>query len=246
GHRPIAILETRPKGEPYDHERVRPIPLYLRGAGVAWGRYQQLIEAALRLVHSLRESGAGDILVEAHFDPDLLDELALDPRAYDHGHPANRRPNYVFGEWDPYHIDNQGRYRRFVVRQHLNHYLARHRAFQMQQKHLALLFAAMGFPDASREEAARIQVASVRLLSEILGRLSLGQVLVDRGEHAGAAALLPEAEDLLRRGIACGALADPWNILGFQGLYPLFQAREDSIRDPRIDELLSAIDGLFS
>ncbi len=37
GHRPIAILETRPKGEPYDHERVRPIPLYIRGAGVAWG-----------------------------------------------------------------------------------------------------------------------------------------------------------------------------------------------------------------
>src|SRR5262249_17981292 len=27
GHRPIAILETRPRGEPYDHERVRPIPL---------------------------------------------------------------------------------------------------------------------------------------------------------------------------------------------------------------------------
>src|SRR5205823_3473192 len=243
-----------------------------------------------------------------------------------------RRPNYVFGEWDPYHIDNQGRYRRFVVRQvaldallervaepgelpasealfeaaavlvgtmlmasgtsgsgpathdstttlatltpiiaryrdafynglvqstagprgarlrqemakmrqafggarqHLNHYLARHRAFQMQQKHLALLFASMGFPEASREETARIHVASARMLSEILGRLSLGQLLAQRGEHAQAAALLPEAEDLFRRGIACGALADPWNILGFQGLYPLFQAREDSIRDPR-------------
>ncbi len=37
-------------------------------------------------------------------------------RAYDHAHPVNRRPNYVFGEWDPHHIDNQGRYRRFVVR----------------------------------------------------------------------------------------------------------------------------------
>src|SRR2546429_510383 len=39
GHRPIAVLESRPRGEPYDHERVRPVPLYLRGAGVAWGRY---------------------------------------------------------------------------------------------------------------------------------------------------------------------------------------------------------------
>src|SRR5207248_1760896 len=33
------------------------------------------------------------------------------------GHPANRRSNYVFGEWDPHHLDNQGRYRRYVVRQ---------------------------------------------------------------------------------------------------------------------------------
>ena len=30
GHRPIAILETRPQGEPYDHERHRPLPLYLK------------------------------------------------------------------------------------------------------------------------------------------------------------------------------------------------------------------------
>src|SRR5262249_24720294 len=33
GHRPLAILETRPRGEPYDHERVRPIPLFIRNAG---------------------------------------------------------------------------------------------------------------------------------------------------------------------------------------------------------------------
>ncbi len=36
GYRPIAILENRPKGEPYPHERVRPIPLYIRGAGTSW------------------------------------------------------------------------------------------------------------------------------------------------------------------------------------------------------------------
>ena len=34
--------------------------------------------------------------------------------------------------------------------------------------------------------------------------------------------MLPEVEDLLQRGIACGALVDPWNILGFQGQYPRF------------------------
>src|SRR5258707_1418221 len=132
------------------------------------------------------------------------------------------------------------------ARQHLNQYLARHRAAQLQQRHLALLFAQMGYPESSRREAAKIPVASARMLSEILGRLTTGQALADRRELAEAARLLPEVEDLLHRGIACGALADPGNILGFQGLFPLFQAREDSVRDPRIDELLQVVELLFN
>src|SRR5207245_8645738 len=47
-------------------------------------------------------------------------------------------------------------------------------------------------------------------------------------------------------GIACGAFVDPWNILGFQGLFPLFAAREDSIRDTRIDELVQVIEHTFN
>ncbi len=112
GHRPIAVLETRPQGEPYDHERHRPVPLTIRGAGTAWGRYHDLASAALEILKATDSS----LLSDAEFDPELLDELAADVRAYDHGHPVNRRPNYVFGEWDPHLIDNQGRYRRFVVR----------------------------------------------------------------------------------------------------------------------------------
>src|SRR5205823_8914704 len=69
-----------------------------------------------RALDVLRETDP-DLRHEAGFDPALLDELALDPRAYDHHHPVNKRPNYVFGEWDPHHLDGQGRYRRFVVRQ---------------------------------------------------------------------------------------------------------------------------------
>jgi hypothetical protein len=341
GHRPVAILETRPKGEPYDHERVRPTPLFIRGAGVAWGRYRDLVSKALEILAAADPA----LLAEAYFDPELLDELAVDPRAYDHGHPVNRRPNYVFGEWDPHHLDTQGRYRRYVTRQltldalldrveragehdpaellfeaaavlagtmlmatgtsgsspathdsfttlatlmpriaryrdifyaallekasgahgerlwqeanttrqpfggarqHLNQYLARHRAGQLQQRQLAVLFAEMGYPRASRREAAHIPAASVRLLSEILGRLTTGQLLVDRGRLAEAAGLLPEVEDLLRRGIACGAFVDPWNVLGFQGLFPLFTAREDSIRDTRIDELVQVMEHTFN
>jgi hypothetical protein len=340
GHRPIAILETRPRAEPYDHERVRPIPLFLRGAGVACGRYRDLLEKALAIL----AEASPDIRAEAFFDLELMDEFALDPRAYNHGHPANRRPNYVFGEWDPHHIDNQGRYRRYVARQvtldgllerveqappaqkeeflfeaaavlagtvlmssgtsgsgpethdstvtlttlapriaryrdafytgllekaagataeqlrqdavaarqpfggarqHLNRYLGRQRAMQLSRRHLALLFARMGFADAAREQSAAIPAASTRIETEIMAGLAGGHLHADRGEIEAAARALPEIERLVRRGIECGALADPWNVLGFQGLYPIFQAREDSVRDTRIDDLIDIIAELF-
>jgi len=343
GHRPVAILETRPRGEPYEHEKVRPIPLYVRGAGVAHGCYHDLVAKGLELLAATHR----DLLAEGGFDPQLLDELALDPRAFDFAHPVNRRPNYAFGEWDANHIDNQGRYRRYVARQitldalldrvvnpgglersealveaaavfagtllmatamsgngpgaydsattlatlvprvarlrdsfythllnrlgdtgphggrlrqeatalrqpfggarqHLNAYLARQRALQMQQRHLSLLFADMGYPDDARQEAARIPAASVRMMSEIHGRLSAGALLVEREELAEAARLLPEVEELLQGGIDCGALADPWNVLGFQGLFPIFTSREDAVRDQRVHELVGAVERLFT
>ena len=34
GHRPVAVLHSSQKIEPYAYERVRPIPLYIAGAGV--------------------------------------------------------------------------------------------------------------------------------------------------------------------------------------------------------------------
>ncbi|HZU39121.1 MAG TPA: hypothetical protein VFA18_24560, partial [Gemmataceae bacterium] len=132
------------------------------------------------------------------------------------------------------------------VRQAINQYLARHRAVQLQQRQLVILYAEMGYPDASRQEAATIPVVSVRFLSEILGRLSTGHLLADTGRLEEAAALLGEVEELLHRGIDCGALADPWNVLGFQGLFPLSPAREDSIHDSRIDELIHLMDQFFN
>jgi hypothetical protein len=340
GHRPIAILETRPQGEPYDHERVRPVPLYLREAGVAWGPYQPLVKETFQILADT----SPDLLADACFDLALLDELAFDPRAYDHGHPVNRRSNYIFGEWDPHHIDNQGRYRRFVVRQitldalltrprepgglpreelyfeaaavlagtmlmsagvsgagpeyydsstnlttlmpriaryrdqfyaqllaripaghgtrlkqeaeltrqpfgaarqHLNHYLAGHRAALLQHRQVALLYADLGYPEAGRREAARIPTPSMRFLTEMHARLATGRRAAEQGELALAARLLPEVEELLKAGIACGALVDPWNILGFQGQFPLSAAREDSIRDGRVLDLIQLVDELL-
>ncbi|MEM8679972.1 MAG: hypothetical protein AAGF97_11515, partial [Planctomycetota bacterium] len=111
GHRPVAVLESQ-KIEPRAHERIRPIPLYVQGAGVVSNEHAELIQKAVELL----KTTDAQLLRAAHFDFEALDELALDPRAYDFDHPVNRRPNYHFGEWDPHHIDNQGRYRRFVMR----------------------------------------------------------------------------------------------------------------------------------
>ena len=66
-------------------------------------------------------------------------------------------------------------------------------------------------------------VASARMLSEISGRHH------DRTPGAQPAATWPtpcehlaEVDDLLKRAIQCGAVVDPWNILGFQGQFSLF------------------------
>jgi hypothetical protein len=341
GHRPVAILEPRPQTILYPHEKLRPVPIYLRGVGACSSVYQPIVEEAIRIL----ESTEPHLLLAAEYDISRMDELAFDPRAYDHSHPVNRRPNYLYGEWDPHHIVN-GNYRRFVVRQNvldalleaskltrklpsgpmnrlneaaavlagtilmasgisggsptshdsdtklanlipriaryrdlfyqqliekisgelgeelreeakrirqpfggirqqLNHELARQRAFQLQEGHLSVLFAELGYPNASRERASRIPAASVRIQSEIRLRQTSAEVLLLRKDRSGAAKLLPEIESLIERGIDCGALADPWNILGYQGLYPLFQSREDSVQDTRNDELIEIVSRQF-
>ena len=340
GHRPIAVLENRRKGAVYDHERVRPLPLYLKGAGVGWGPYRPLIEKTLEIL----QAADGDLLREACYDPEQLEEFALDPRAYDFHHPADKRPNYPFGEWDPEHIDSKGYYSRFVVRaitleglmqrvnnpgthdpqellfeaaavlagtvlmgagtsgwgpqthdsavtltnlvpriaryrerfyellmskiggkhaqrlaaeakvvhqpfggarQHLNQFLGRHRALQLQRRQVALLLAEIGYPAAARRQVDAIPVPSTRLLTEMHIDLATGRMLVEMGRFDDAAKNLSHAQDLLHRAILCGAAVDPWNILGFQGQYPRFQSVEDSIQDHRIDELVRVVDGIL-
>ena len=341
GHRPVAVLETDQKIEPYAHERVRPIPLYIADAGVEAGKYHDLIEKALDILRSTDRS----LVDRAWFDPDRLDELALDPRAYDFDHPVNRRPNHHFGGWDPHRIDQSGFYRRFVLqqvtldalltrvdrqqeldhdellfeaaavlagtmlmgsgvsgsgpdahdsattlatllpviasyrdefyqrllprlppehterlrdeagklrqpfggaRQHLNQTLARRRATQLQHVHLAELFAKMGYTEAALRQSEVVPVASARMRCQMHCRLATAHLQIDRQELDAAAALLPQTEDLLHRAIECGAMVDPWNILGFQAQFSLFPAPENSVHDHRIDELIELVGELFA
>jgi len=346
GHRPIAVLETRPQTEFYPHERLRPVPAFIRGVGAAAGPYRRVVERAIQIL----EETPDEIKDQAWFDLAKMDELAFDPRAYDHGHPVNRRPNYLFGEWDPHLIDNKGHFRRFIIRQavldallarmanptqahkdlldpptallfeaasvlagtvlmasgvcgdgptahdsdarlatlvpdvaryrdafyahllktvegdhgdllraeakklkqpfggirqHLNQELAKQRAAQLQNHELSILLADIGFPTTSRHYASRIPTTSARILSEIAIGQSSAELNALNGKLAKAAEFLPEVESLVIRGIECGALADPWNIFGHQGLYPLFQSREDSTHDHRAEELIDALTRQF-
>ena len=113
GWRPLTVLENGNLSSPYPHERVRPIPLYVAGAGAAHGRYRRLVAGAISILGEVPV----ELLRQADFDLDALEELAIDPRAFDFLHPAASRPNYLFGLWDPTRIDDRGLYRRMVVQQ---------------------------------------------------------------------------------------------------------------------------------
>ncbi|MEX2172602.1 MAG: hypothetical protein WD851_25000 [Pirellulales bacterium] len=339
GYRPVAVVESQQDIQPYRHEWVRPIPLYVAGAGVGAGPYEELIARTLTV---LRETDA-TLLRESWFNPELLEELALDPRAYDFDHPVNKRPNYHFGQWDPHRIDNSGYYRRFVLqplaleallsrveqagavgaaredllfeaaavlagtmlmasgtsgngpgchgsdvslstllphiakyrdrfyedllkrasgpqgerlrsesqrmrqpfggaRQHLNQELARRRATQLQHVHLAQIYARMGFPEAALKQARTVRVASARMLCHIYCRMTAGHHAIDNHQLELVTKCLPEIEDLLNRGIECGAMVDPWNIIGFGGNFSLFPALENTVHDYRVDDLIMLVE----
>lgn len=131
------------------------------------------------------------------------------------------------------------------VRHELNMYLAKYGADQVQHRHLSWMFARMGFEKASCEEASIIPCLSARFESEMQSRLVMVPRLVRHGELDTARCLITEVIDLLHRGIECGGIVDPWNILGFQGLFPLFFTREDSIPDSRVEVLLDIMGQIF-
>jgi hypothetical protein len=340
GYRPVAVLEGR-KITAYSHEFVRPVPLFIRGCGVAAGPYQTIVERALEILSRTDP----DLLRRASFDLTRLTELSYDPRAYDFDHPVNHRPNYQFGLWDPDHLDAHGAYDRFVLqqvtldallarvgeeqrgrrdevlteaatvlagtvlmasfisgwspsthdstvtlgslmqpiaelrdefyaeqleklsgahqrrlrdeaarrrqpfgaaRQHLNSGLAQQRARQLQHVQLARLFARMGYPEAAQRQADIVPVASARMLCRIDCLLTEGRRAIRAGRLDSAARTGQDAFDLLQRAITCGAVVDPWNLLGFAGNFARFHGPESGVHDQRVDDLLAHVEQLFA
>jgi hypothetical protein len=345
GHRPVATLESQ-QIEPYQHEWIRPVPIYIQNAGVAFGRYEQITKQALEI---LRETSP-HILRAAHFDPAKLTELAIDPRAFDFDHPINQRPNHHFGQWDEHSIDGNGFFRRFIVhqvtldslvnraaemadensepervqeamteasavmagtmlmasgisgsgpgtydsnttlatllpviagyrdqfyvelmqslpqahrerlenesrikhqpfgsvRQDLNSRLAKRRASQLVNCRLASIFARMGYPLAAEEQSKVVPVAAARIACQIDCLLSAASEATLRGELDEAFDSIPTIMSRLKRGIHCGAIVDPWNVLGFDANYSLFPAVENSVRDHRVHELVDVMERIFA
>jgi hypothetical protein len=340
GYRPVAVLEGR-RLEPYEHEWVRPIPVYLAGVGTSKGQYEDVVDRCLEILRATDP----DILRQASFDLDMLDELAVDPRAYDFDHPVNQRPNYHFGQWDPHKIDNAGNYRRFVIqqvtldallarideeqtlpkeeiqveaaavlagtilmaagicgfgpgafsstvtlaslltpiakyrdafyeqllerlqgphhqrlieeqqlrrqplggaRQHLNTFLAKHRASQLEHVQLARLFARMGHAAASKEQSDFVPVPSARIVSRIDCLMTAADHFLQNNQLDEAVAMSPQVIDLVHRGIHCGGIVDPWNILGFAGNFARFDGPDSAVHDHRIEDLVQLMEFVFA
>ena len=131
------------------------------------------------------------------------------------------------------------------ARQHFNQCLARRRAEQLQYVNLALLFARMGYTEAAARQVRAVPVASARMKCDIYCRLTTVERQVEAGQWPQSPAVLEEVEDLLHRAIECGALVDPWNMLGFGGQYGLFPSPENSVYDHRIDDLIGMVSDIF-
>ena len=131
------------------------------------------------------------------------------------------------------------------VRHQLNMYLSQYGARQVQHRQLASFYASLGFEEAACAEASIIPCASARFESEILSRVMLIHRGLRNKEIDQTRQLLTDCFDLLKRGIHCGAVVDPWNVLGFQGMFPLFSAREDAIPDNRVEVLVEIMEHLF-
>ena len=346
GHRPVATLESR-EIEPYSHEYIRPVPVYIRDVSVAAGPYQELIQEAIEIIKATPES----ILTSARFDPSKLDELAIDSRAFDFDHPVNKRPNHHFGTWDEQQIGPDGFFRRFIIhqvmldcllwrikevaesdegmsppaseikteaaavlactilmasaisggavggwdsttslsdlmpliagyrdefyevllmrlppahrkrleaeiktrhqpfgaaRQHLNMKLAKQRASQLVNCRLASIFARMGYPDAANMQLEIVPVAAARIICQVDCLLSAATESISSGELEDALESVPHMMTLLKRGIRCGAIVDPWNIIGFDANYSLFPALENSVRDHRAFDLVDLVESIMA
>lgn len=133
-----------------------------------------------------------------------------------------------------------------AARQALNSNLSARRASQLVNCRLASIFARMGFPVAAQMQLETVPVASARIVCRIDCLLSASFQAIEQNNLEGALKAASRMVELLKRGIGCGAIVDPWNILGFDANYSLFPALQDSVRDHRAFELVDIVESIFA
>jgi len=131
------------------------------------------------------------------------------------------------------------------ARQSLNRSLAKRRADQLQRFSLARTFARMGYFEEARLQAQIIETPSARILSRIDSLITKAHLAADAGRAADGAKCMEEIEELLRRGLACGAFPDPWSILGFGAQYALFPGVDSVVHDHRLDGFINLLNDIF-
>ncbi|MCR9291809.1 MAG: hypothetical protein NXI32_03760 [bacterium] len=132
------------------------------------------------------------------------------------------------------------------ARQHLNTHLAKHRASQLEHVQLARLFARMGHAAASKEQSDFVPVPSARIISRIDCLMTAADHYLEIGKLDQAAELSPQVIDLVHRGIGCGAIVDPWNILGFAGNFALYDGPDSAVHDHRVEDLVQLMEYVFA
>jgi hypothetical protein len=131
------------------------------------------------------------------------------------------------------------------IRQHLNQKLGVQRAEQLIRDRLAHVYSRLGFAAAAAAQVEAIAALSTRLRCEIDNLLFAAQRQWRSGDCVAAAETAAAAVARLNDAIECGALLDPWNLLGFGGQFPRFAHLGDSVTDPRAETLLDLVGRIF-
>lgn len=132
-----------------------------------------------------------------------------------------------------------------AVRQFLNTTLAEYRSSQVHASGLARIMAQLGAVDAAKTAAARLRSSAAGLRAGIAIRLGAAESLLRQKRLRDCLTELSESARMIRSAVECGALGDPWNILGMGGHFPVFEWSLEGPIDPRLTLLIYLMDKLF-
>ncbi len=76
--------------------------------------------------------------------------------------------------------------------------------------------------------------------------LTHGNHALQAGRLDEAAETIPQIMDWVHRAVNCGALVDPWNILGFAGNFSRFHGPDSAVHDHRVGDLVALMEQIFA